>query len=364
MSMLQRGKAVYRKLKFHQLLRISAGMNASEAEDILQGFLPRSVPVFHQENEIDPKYDVMIIVPVYNVEPYLEQCIDSILNQRTEYTYQAVFVDDGSTDGSGAILDRRISAPHVVIHKENGGVSAARNDALRRITGRYVMFLDSDDYLAPNAIELLVRTADETGADIVEGSHIFFDEQNELGCNSHGSSVSEIPYLDLYGFPWGKVISSRLLKDFCFPVGYLFEDTVMATLLHPSSNLNMSVPDVVYYYRDNHTGITHSSKKIREAVDSFWMMKYCLEERIHRGDRLSHENYVRYLTAIRRNWIRMLNLPENVQESIFSISCDLFTACLPMTYEGSEKRMRLLEQTIRHKSYKAFRFLMERWDIL
>ena len=317
----------------------------------------------------------MIIVPVYNVAPYLEQCINSILNQRTNYTFQVVFLDDGSTDGSGKILDKRVPPPqtfesvcfhreYTVIHKANGGVSSARNDALCRITGRYVMFLDSDDYLAPNAIELLVRTADETGADIVEGSHIFFDEQNELGCNSHSSSVSEIPYLDLYGFPWGKVISSRLLKDFCFPVGYLFEDTVMATLLHPSSNLNMSVPDVVYYYRDNHTGITHSSKKIREAVDSFWMMKYCLEERIHRGDRLSHENYVRYLTAIRRNWIRTMNLPENVQESIFSISCDLFTACLPMTYEGSEKRMRLLEQAIRHKSYKAFRFLMERWDIL
>lgn len=364
MSIVQYGKTVYRNLRFNQLLRTPSGMNVEKAAAIMQEFLPRNAPSFSQKNEIDPQYDVMIIIPVYNVGNYLEQCIDSILNQQTSYTYQAVFVDDGSTDGSGAILDRRISAPHVVIHKANGGVSAARNDALRRITGRYVMFVDSDDYLELTTIERLVRTADVTGANIVEGSHVFFDGQGDLCTNCHGDTVSELPYLELYGFPWGKVLASKLMQDFCFPVGFLFEDTVMATLLHPSSRLNVSIPEVVYHYRDNRTGITHSSKRQKEAVDSYWMMKYCLEERIRRGDCLSHENYVRYLQAIRRNWIRTTSLTEEAQKAIFVLSCDLFDRCLPFHYEGGENRMSLLEQVIRKRSYDAYCFLMERWDIL
>ena len=138
----------------------------------------------------------------------------------------------------------------------------------------------------------------------------------------------------------------------------------MSALLHPVCSCAVSVPVISYYYRDNMTGITHSSKAKPAAVDTFWMMRYYLEERLHRGQVLEQPDYVRYLTAIRRNWLRTEKMSDTILEAIFVQSCDLFKRCLPMSYEGSEKRMRLLEQTIRHKSYKAFRFLMERWDIL
>lgn len=364
MAIMQYGKAIYRNLKFKQHLRNRTALSVETAEQILLDYLPKSAPNFRQKNKIDPKYDVMIIVPVYNVENYLEQCIESILNQKTNYTYQAVFVNDGSTDSSGAILDRCIPAPHVVIHKKNGGVSAARNDALRRITGRYLMFMDSDDLLEPHALERLVSTADEMNADIVEGSHTFFGADREPELFSHGAELCQIHHLELYGFPWGKVISCKLLEDFCFPEGYLFEDTVMATLLHPASSMNIAIPDTVYRYRDNHSGITHSSKAKKTSVDTFWITKYCLEERIRRGDQLRHEHYVRYLIAVRRNWLRTNSLPEQIQEAIFSLTCDLFERNLPFQYVGNENRMFLLTQAIQARSYKAYHFLMERWDIL
>ena len=173
MKVLRAFKRVYREFRFSQLLLCESKMESAGAEKMLQEFYPRNCPSFCQRNEIDPQYDVMIIVPVYNVENYLEQCIDSVLNQKTEYTYQAVFVDDGSTDRSGEILDQRVNSPHVVIHTENRGVSAARNLALRKITGRYVMFLDSDDYLAADALEILVREA---------GLRRAHDRQDDLTC--------------------------------------------------------------------------------------------------------------------------------------------------------------------------------------
>ena len=101
---------------------------------------------------------VSIIVPIYNAEQYLRRCVDSILNQ--EYTdYELLLVNDGSTDASGDICeeygdrDPRV----IVIQKENTGVSDSRNRALDRARGKYLQFLDSDDWITPDATRLFVR---------------------------------------------------------------------------------------------------------------------------------------------------------------------------------------------------------------
>ena len=111
---------------------------------------------------------VSIIVPIYNAEQYLRRCVDSILNQ--EYTdYELLLVNDGSTDASGDICeeygdqDPRV----IVIQKENTGVSDSRNRALDRARGKYLQFLDSDDWITPDATKLLVRSAEQSGCDMV-----------------------------------------------------------------------------------------------------------------------------------------------------------------------------------------------------
>lgn len=123
---------------------------------------------------------VSVIIPVFNTEKYLLQCVNSVLNQ-TYNLLEIILVDDGSTDQSGmicdeyAVLDNRIK----VIHKVNGGQSSARNAALDISSGKYIYFLDSDDYIGCNLLEKLVETAEETNADIV-----FFEAQSFLDCNS------------------------------------------------------------------------------------------------------------------------------------------------------------------------------------
>lgn len=113
----------------------------------------------------------MIIVPVYNVIEYLEDCIKSLLVQETGYSYCVVFVNDGSTDESANILNKYAKKENVyIINKKNEGVAEARNIALKYIRGKCVLFVDADDMLMDNAIEVLMRKSVETDADIVEGN--------------------------------------------------------------------------------------------------------------------------------------------------------------------------------------------------
>lgn len=122
-----------------------------------------------------PQYDLQIIVPAYNVEKYIKECLDSVLSQDTSFSYIVKVINDGSTDGTLKILesyqkDNRIE----IICQKNKGLSGARNTGLKEINARYLMFLDSDDKLAPGAIEAFMKMAQETDADIVEGAYLKF----------------------------------------------------------------------------------------------------------------------------------------------------------------------------------------------
>ena len=123
---------------------------------------------------------VSVIVPVYNVEKYLRQCLDSVLNQ-TYTDFEMILVDDGSTDASGKICDdyAQKDSRITVIHKENGGQSIARNMGMDATRGEYIYFLDSDDYIREDALEKLVSALEKTGADFVFFERYeFYDEMS------------------------------------------------------------------------------------------------------------------------------------------------------------------------------------------
>lgn len=116
---------------------------------------------------------VSVVVPIYRVEKYLNRCIDSILNQ-TYRNIEIILVNDGSPDRCGSIAeeyaanDSRIK----VIHKENGGLSDARNAGMEKVTSKYMIFVDSDDWLAANAIDILLSTSKKYKADVVQSAFI------------------------------------------------------------------------------------------------------------------------------------------------------------------------------------------------
>src|SRR3954469_14533680 len=114
---------------------------------------------------------VSVVVPVYDVEAYLPEALDSVLGQ-TYPALEVVVVDDGSTDGSGAVADEYAARdPRVrVVHVENRGLGAARNEGLRHVTGDLLMFAESDDLVPPGAYAALLKQLTRTGADFVTGS--------------------------------------------------------------------------------------------------------------------------------------------------------------------------------------------------
>ena len=114
-----------------------------------------------------------IIVPVYNVEQYLPRCIDSILNQ-TFATFELILVDDGSTDRCSIICDEYTKKDNriKVIHKKNGGLSDARNVGIEKAKGKYISFIDSDDFIIDKTYEILVLEAEKNNLDVITGNAI------------------------------------------------------------------------------------------------------------------------------------------------------------------------------------------------
>ena len=133
-----------------------------------------------------------VIIPVYNVEKYLNACLDSVISQ--SFTdYEILLVDDGSTDSSaGLCLEAAAGAPDkiFVFRKENGGASSARNFGLRQASGKYVLFLDSDDHLAPNALETAVKAAESAEADLTVFEAHAFDDETGAASGNYTYSIS------------------------------------------------------------------------------------------------------------------------------------------------------------------------------
>ena len=180
--------------------------------------------VFFGEDEL-MRPMVSIIVPIYNAEQYLRRCVDSILNQ--EYTdYELLLVNDGSTDASGDICEEyRDRDPRViVIQKENTGVSDSRNRALDRARGKYLQFLDSDDWITPDATRLFVRAAEEYGCDMVisdfyrvVGERLSpkgdIEEEGVLTREEFAAHMMENPADFYYGVLWNKLYRRDIVEE-------------------------------------------------------------------------------------------------------------------------------------------------------
>ena len=135
-------------------------------------YLSGDISVFDQTNNINPQYDVMIIIPVYNAKKYLEQCINSILTQETKYTYQAVFIDDGSTDNTKDVVDAFLKDNQIeikYIYKENGGLHTGYNTAIENLDTELSICIDSDDWLPDDAIDIILTVWNSNKSDDIAG---------------------------------------------------------------------------------------------------------------------------------------------------------------------------------------------------
>lgn len=357
-------QSIYRYVRFGIKLNGRTRLSAEKAESCLNSYHIQSAPAFSQTNAIQKDYDLMIVIPVYNVEAYLRECLDSVFAQETRYCFCVVAVDDGSTDASSAILEEYASRENLtIIHQENKGLSGARNVALQNMNARYVMFLDSDDYLPDNAIECLVDAACKYDADIAQGGYREFMGERTLQEVIPCAETGLISNDKVTGFACMKIIRAELMQDFCFPEGFLYEDTVMSKLLYPACSTVVSVPDMVYCYRLHEKSISGGGQTAKN-VDTFWITKYCLEEAVRQGYELDAVQYKQYLQQCWVNFIRTRYLPEEIQESIFVLTRELFSRHFPNQSAPAERKFRMLHRAFRANSYEAYLFVLRRWDVI
>lgn len=311
---------------------------------------------------IDEGVDLSIIVPAYNVESYIEECLMSLINQKTKYNYEAIIVNDGSTDNTRNILEKYSEHKELkIINQENGGISVARNTALNIATGRYVMFVDSDDVLGDEAIEKLMRRAYDRDADIVQGSYYeFFDESNKYyydikPCEIDNSIKKQ--ELKMPGFPWGKVIKSELFRDIRFPVNCWYEDTIITYLVGKRCTKYITISDYVYGYRKNYNSITYTSKKSVKVLDTYWVMEIMLDESKKIGieiDEITYYMMMGQLSTILYRRIR--NLDEKAIQNTFVCACYIYDK-IKFASNGKKPNniFRDLEKSFETRNYKLWK---------
>lgn len=209
---------------------------------------------------------VSIIVPVYNVEKYLDECMESILSQ-TYSNLEVILIDDGSTDSSGNMCDnyKALDNRIIVIHKPNGGLSSARNAGMDIATGDYLIFVDSDDIISLNMVSEMMKKADETGAQIV--SSLMTEEREMLDkgqtdkvsvFDSHGALRCIFSDDTILTSASGKMYRSGLWKDIRFPTDKIFEDFATIYKVIKKASKTVAFEDWQYFYRPNPSGITGS----------------------------------------------------------------------------------------------------------
>jgi glycosyltransferase involved in cell wall biosynthesis len=211
---------------------------------------------------MNPK--ISIIVPVYKVEQYIHKCIDSILKQ-TLIDFELILINDGSPDNCGQICEEyaRKDARIKVIHKENGGLSSARNAGLDVAKGEYIGFVDSDDWIEPDMYELLYNLCEDNNCEIANISSFIHYKDRTIRNGGHPFFIhnrSEAMKTMLEGklydeVVWTKLIKRSLLRDLRFKTGIVYEDTAFTYQLIHKSNRICCIGMPMYHYikRENST---------------------------------------------------------------------------------------------------------------
>ena len=231
---------------------------------------------------INENIDLSIIVPAYNVSEFIEQCISSVLSQKTAFKYELIVINDGSKDDTLDKINLFKENRHLkIINQENRGFSGARNRGIDEAKGKYIMFLDSDDLLCENSIEKLMKTAYDKNADIVQGAYYTFDkDKNKFYTNIEPIEIDrrvDNKEISVPGFPWGKVYRAQLFEKVRFPLDFWYEDTIVNYLLARLSNKYVAISDYIYGYRINEKGITFTSKKSKKVLDTYWIIEEMID---------------------------------------------------------------------------------------
>ena len=313
---------------------------------------------------------VSVIVPIYNVEKYLEKCINSLLSQTLE-DIQIILVNDGSKDNSGNIAreyEKNNKNRIIYVEKENGGLSDARNYGLKYATGDFVAFLDSDDYIEKNAYEEMYNKAIEENADYVECDFIW-EFPNKIRVDKQYPYKNKKEMLSFVRVvAWNKLIKRQLITDnnLEFPKGLRYEDVEFTYKLIPFINKFTYVdkPFIHYVQREGSIANVQNERtaEIFTVLDN--VIEFYKKNNIYEKYRDELEyNYARYLLC--SSLKRMCKIKDkSIREKLLTESWERLNLNFPNWKEnvilktvniGKNKYMR----TVNKSTYKIYSKILE-----
>lgn len=315
---------------------------------------------------------VSVIVPIYNVEDYLEECLQSIIEQ-TYYNLQIILVDDGSTDNSGGICDNYMQKDSriEVIHKKNGGLSSARNAGLDRASGDFISFVDSDDKIHMDFIqhlycEIINKNADISACGFLAAFKNQTIEQPEKKAvmSSREAIYKLIENVEFHDHVCTKLFKATIWKDIRFPVGKVYEDirTTYRTILEADT---VCVSDeCLYWYRQRGVGIARGRFNNRrfEMLDAVQEMakdsRICIDAK---SRELIKNRIIRVESLILRSFL--LNATDNdyienknrIDNCLADVCGSKWTILKDKTYPLSTKLIALLSNRSVNFLLRVFR---------
>jgi len=222
---------------------------------------------------------VSIIATFYNLERYVDRCVNSILFQKGATKYEAILIDDGSTDSTGAILDGFATDSRVRIeHTKNSGVAAARNLGVELARAPYVTFVDGDDYVSPYYVELLCKSQHATGCDLIVAKHevvkdsALFSSWKDDGDTvilDNETALEKLMYEQVTESPWAKLGARDIYLKEPFPNGRMYEDVAVAAdhYLAAGGVAALNVPVYAYVMRSG--SVVHKKRASTKQIDDF-----------------------------------------------------------------------------------------------
>lgn len=261
--------------------------------------------------------DLSIILPTWNDAAHICRSLDSVLNQQTEYRFEVVVINDGSPDHTAQLLKKYENLPNVqIIHQENRGHSGARNAGLAQCRGAYILFHDSDDTLLPGAVQNLLACAFAHGADVVAGGYL---EERPAGDRYPGLRYpeGEADAASISGMTCGKVYRRCFFEHLQFPVGYWYEDSIIAQIILPQAKNVWCIAPEVFAYLQNESGVSAASVGRPKSLDSLYITGSLLADKPKFGLPYDREAYEHFLYMMLLTYHRTCALDGKIQCALF-----------------------------------------------
>lgn len=295
------------------------------------------------------KYDCSIIVPIFNVEKYVNDCIESLLNQKTQYSYEIILVNDGSTDESLKVIEQYEDKKNIkIINQKNKGLGAARNVGCCNSNGQYIIFVDSDDVSTSNCVEDLVSAIKNNNYDVVIAEHSYYGKKiKNRQCKTKEIKKNKQDYLR--GVAWARIYKRELFYNFSMFENCWYEDASNALILPYFANKVGYLNKIVYLYRKREMSIMQETNKSNnyKQIDAVYIVDKFYDYIMQNKLSINNENYstiIDQLTAALAP--RIKNQSELIKKNIFMYAYDILRKFKNLLSEKDYKKLNFYDKNM------------------